>query len=397
MTRLIEILIALGIVLALFLIVGILLPSSRHLEAEVETNRKMQIVYDTISGTRRFDDWNPVVLQDPSMQTELTGPEQGEGATFNYVSNEPKIGTGKWEIVEAVPGERVVYRLENPLRGENKTMTFTLEPTGRNNRNVKITQTYDVDYGWDILGRYQGLYVPRSVGDGMKFGLQRLSNMLATVPNFDYSVLPVEPELVQLPAENMLVVEATVERNNEVLRRQMNSNMEWIRRTMDANNLEAAGPVRIVTTEFGSENYTFDVAQPVRRKGTGGAADDAADDGDDAADAAEDEDAAEGEDAADAAAPTPVVAVRGPDAEEIEVTIPGDGNPTVLRHVASRRAVVTPHRGHMAGLPAVRDALRAWALTQGLETQDRPFEAWKSGIAGGFEEDGQFDVYWPVK
>ncbi|GAB3732343.1 SRPBCC family protein [Luteimonas pelagia] len=397
MTRLIEILIALAMVAALFLVVGILLPSSRHLEAEVETNRKMQIVYDTISGTRRFDDWNPVVLQDPAMRTETTGPEQGEGATFNYVSSEPKVGTGKWEIVEAVPGERVVYRLENPLRGQDKTMTFTLEPTGRNNRNVKITQTYDVDYGWDILGRYQGLYVPRSVGDSMKFGLQRLSNMLATVPNFDYSILPVEPALVELPAENMLVVEATVERNNDVLRRQMNANMEWIRRTMDANNLEAAGPVRIITTEFGSENYTFDVAQPVRRKGTGPAATDAAeDDSDEGADADADATGGEDEDAADET-PTPIVAIRGPDAAQIEVKVSGDGNPTVYRHVEARRVVVTAHRGHMAGLPAVRDALRAWALTQGLETQDRPFEVWKSGIAGGFEADGQFDVYWPVK
>ena len=36
---------------------------------------------------------------------------------------------------------------------------------------------------------------------------------------------------------------------------------------MDANGLEAAGPVRIITTEFGAEIYSFDVAQPVRKDG----------------------------------------------------------------------------------------------------------------------------------
>jgi hypothetical protein len=390
MTRLIEILIALAIVVVLFLAIGLLLPSSRHLQEEVETNRKMSIVYDTISSMRRFDDWNVLPLQDPQMRTGLTGPETGVGAAFEYQSNERKLGTGKWEIVDAVPGRSVTYRLENPQRGRNKTMTYTLQPTGRNNRNVKITATYHVDYGWDILGRYQGMYVPRSVGDGMKMSLSRLSNMLATVPNVDYSILPVAPTTVQLPAENLLVVEATVERNNEILRRQMQANMQWVRRVMEANDLEAAGPVRIITTELGSENYTFDVAQPVRKRGTGPAA--AADDGQDPVDA----DSADGEDA-EAEAQLSVLPLATADAPELKITVGGDGNPVVHVRTEPRRAAVTVFAGHMANLPNVRDSLRAWALTQGYETTDRAFEAWKKGVEASFTEDGEFDVYWPLK
>jgi hypothetical protein len=385
MTRLIEILIALAIVVALFLAIGLLLPSSRHLQEEVETNRKMAIVYDTIASMRRFDDWNVLPLQDPQMRTELTGPETGVGAAFEYESDERKLGTGKWEIVEAVPGKSVTYRLENPQRGRNKTMTYTLRPTGRNNRNVKITATYHVDYGWDILGRYQGLYVPRSVGDAMKLSLSRLSNMLATVPNVDYSILPVAPTTVQLPAENLLVVEATVERNNETLRRQMQANMQWVRRVMEANDLEAAGPVRIVTTELGSENYTFDVAQPVRKRGTGPAREEAADEG-----------AQDGEEQP-AERPLSVLPLPSGDAPELEITVSGDGNPVVHVRTEPRRAAVTAFAGHMANLPNVRDSLRAWALTQGHETVDRPFEVWKNGIEAGFTEEGEFDVYWPLK
>lgn len=386
MTRLIEILIALAIVVALFLVIGLLLPSSRHLQEEVETNRKMSIVYDTISSMRRFDDWNVLPLQDPQMRTGLTGPETGVGAAFEYQSNERKLGTGKWEIVDAVPGKSVTYRLENPQRGRNKTMTYTLQPTGRNNRNVKITSTYQVDYGWDILGRYQGLYVPRSVGDGMKMSLSRLSNMLATVPNLDYSILPVAPSTVQVPAENLLVVEATVERNNEVLRRQMQANMQWIRRVMDDNGLEAAGPVRIITTELGSENYTFDVAQPVRKRGTGPAREEPA--------TGQDDETA-GDDPVER--PLAVMPLATADAPELEITVSGDGNPVVHVRTEPSRAAVTAFAGHMANLPNVRDSLRAWALTQGFETTARPFEVWKKGIEASFTEDGEFDAYWPLK
>src|SRR3546814_18408705 len=54
--------------------------------------------------------------------------------------------------------------------------------------DLQITQTYDVEYGWNLIGRYAGLYVSRHVGDDMKLGPSRLSNMLASVPNIDYAV-----------------------------------------------------------------------------------------------------------------------------------------------------------------------------------------------------------------
>ncbi len=54
MTRIIEFLIALGIVAGLFVIIGVCLPGERHITESIETNRKMTIVYDTVSSLRRF-------------------------------------------------------------------------------------------------------------------------------------------------------------------------------------------------------------------------------------------------------------------------------------------------------------------------------------------------------
>lgn len=54
MTRIIEFLIALGIVAGLFVVVGLVLPSERQMSESVETNRRMTIVYDTVNGFRRF-------------------------------------------------------------------------------------------------------------------------------------------------------------------------------------------------------------------------------------------------------------------------------------------------------------------------------------------------------
>ena len=80
MTRLIEILISFAIVFALFVIVGMFLPSSRHLAESVQSNRKVAIAYDLLNNTRRFTDWNPILLHDPRAQIQMSGPDEGKGA-----------------------------------------------------------------------------------------------------------------------------------------------------------------------------------------------------------------------------------------------------------------------------------------------------------------------------
>lgn len=358
MTRLIEILISLAIVAALFLIVGIALPSSRHLQHSVETNRKLTIVYDTINSLRRFKDWNPLVLRDPNIQLKLSGPDSGVGARLDYDSKEKGLRQGSWEITASDPGKRVAYALTDIEPGRNKRTEFTLKPTGRGGRNVEITQTYDVDYGWNLIGRYAGLYVSSNVGEDMKMGLSRLTNMLAAVPNYDYAELSKDdpakaPKIVERPAENLLVVTAAVERTNDKVMGQINSNMEWIKKVMAANGLEPAGPVRIVTNEFGSEMYSFDVAQPVKKIG-----------------------AADG-------------------AQKLDIKL--EGPVTAVFNEPARVAVVPGFKGHMANLSKVRDALRGWAMTHGYETVERPYEAWTGGITAGFTEEGTYDVFWAVK
>ena len=188
MTRLLEILISLAIVAALYVVVALVLPSERHLFEKIETNRKLTIVFDSLNSLHRFKAWNPLILRDPRVQLTYSGPDSGVGARMDYVSTNERIGKGSWEITESIPREKVAYKIESRERGSNKRTEFSFRPTGRNNRNVEITQTFDVNYGWDLIGRYAGLYVARNVGDDMKLGLSRLVTMLAAVPNVDYAV-----------------------------------------------------------------------------------------------------------------------------------------------------------------------------------------------------------------
>jgi len=393
MTRLLELLISLAIVAVLFLLVGVLLPSNRSLSESVETNRRMAIVFDTLNSFKRFDDWHPYGLG--QVDLNRSGPDEGVGARIDYDSDVSGVGKGSWEIVESEQDSRVVYRIEDDKRGSDKSTSFTLRPTGRGGRNVEITQDYNVDYGWNLFGRYAGLYVSRNVGDTMKLGLSRLSNMLASVPNFDYRVdgsSLTGLEITEIPAENLLVVNAgAIERNNEVIKKAMKDNVEWIARTMEASELEPVGPIRIVTTEFARDTYTFDVVQAVRPKGTGDAGGSTTDaNGDDVAD-----EAANGDGEGEQAPVAPAFVATESDAideESIELL----GPVTYVRSEPTRVAQAS-YTGFMAELDVARSATRAWALTQGEEAVGRPYEYYLNGIDAAFTAEGRFQVFWTLK
>jgi hypothetical protein len=359
MTRVIEFLISLAIVAVLFLLLGVALPSQRHLVKQAETNRKMVIVYDLLNNVHRFRDWSPITAHDPAVKMTISGPDSGVGAMVSYDSQEKQVGSGTWKITASTPVDEVTYAIENDSFGHGKTSTFRLSPAGSGaiKRNVRIEQSYDVDYGWNLIGRYAGLYVSRQVGDDMQLGLGRISNLLTGIPNIDYATPDgglTNLQVGEAPAQNLLYIASTVARDDAALHTAMNNNMQWIKKVIDANGLVAAGPVEIITTDLGTASYSFDIAVPVRKAG------------------------------ADADA----------DTQPIKVALEGE---VKYRNVPATKAISAEYAGNMAGLEPSRDAMRAWGLVRGLAPIDRPIDVYTLGVDKSFSQDGKFQMYWPVK
>ncbi len=355
MIRFIEFLISLLLVVVVFVVIGLFLPAKRMYSYSIETNRPMATVNDLFNGFGRFKDWNPLLRYDPRAKTQISGPPMGVGAQFNYSSRDRVIGDGSWKIIESEPGSKIKYQINDPSRGNDKTMTIRLERTGQRNQNIKITEEYRVNYGWDLLGRYAGLYVNRNVGDDVKRGLDKFSALLASIPKFDYSQHPGGFSVAQLPAQDVLLVSTTSKRSNDEIATAMSNQISWLKKVTEANGLVAAGPLRIVTNEFTADAYAFDVVQPVRR------------------------------------ATDPEGAPAG---AKMSLRLEG---PVSYDQIPARRAAVTTYTGPAPGLPRVRDLLRAWAMTHGYDTQDRPYDEYLGGVATMLDEDAQFKVYWPLK
>ena len=84
MTRVIEWIVSLLIVIALFVVIGVFLPSKRSVSHSVETNRPMSTVTDLVGSFTRFRDWNALINHDPRMQLTTSGPER-----YSFSSSSP--------------------------------------------------------------------------------------------------------------------------------------------------------------------------------------------------------------------------------------------------------------------------------------------------------------------
>jgi len=385
MTRFLELLTSLLIVLVLFVVVALVLPDHRSVRHGVETSHPLRQAYDTLNSFKRFADWNPLRQHDPKVEYELSGPERGVGARLDYVSTRREFGSGSWHITESEQDDHIRYTVYNAAYGRNKNHLLRFDQKGR---IVEIDWTYSVDYGWSLPGRYAGLYLDRTVGDDVKRSLANISNLLASMPNFDYRNLDVQVRA--MPPRNILYVTTTADQNITAIENAMDVALKDIRAVIKTNDLVEAGRPRLITTSFAADKYEFDVAIPVARVDEAPVEDEAAptEEEEEQADATTDVDS----DSALVLQPHEVDLTPPPPLENLRL-------PDNVRAGQSYggRVLMAPYRGHPRALSLIRDQLRSYAAAYGEQVQDRPFEEYLTEIADTAAEDARFRVYWPIK
>ncbi|MEO7430730.1 MAG: polyketide cyclase [Dokdonella sp.] len=260
MIRIFELLVALLIVFVLAVVIGVMLPSHGHIEREVEVSSPVRQVYDSLNNFRRFPQWSWIRAQDPNAKMSLQGPEAGTGAKISWSSTNPRIGDGNLTITSSTQDSKLEMALDNDWNGTNKIYTVQLHPAS-NGKTLKINETYDVDYGWDLKARYAGLYIDGDPAASIQTSLNNLSAMLAGFPNIDYKDQKIDP--VDIVAKPVFVVSTKAKRSLDEVAAATDTAMAEIEAAMKKAGLTAAGPRMTITTEWGDEDYSFSVAVPV--------------------------------------------------------------------------------------------------------------------------------------
>ncbi len=180
--------IALALV-ALFLVVGLFLPTSAHVERAITTSASPQTVYGIVSGFRRFNEWSPWADLDPNTRYTFSGPDAGVGARMEWQSDDSSVGSGSQEVLAVEPGRSVTNKLDFGSQGQ-ATAKITLAPEGGGTR---IVWAFDSSFEGNYLGRYFGLMFEKYIGADYEKGLARLKVLAEASTPADAPPISAEP------------------------------------------------------------------------------------------------------------------------------------------------------------------------------------------------------------
>ena len=263
MTRLLEVLVAIIIVCVLAVVFAIFLPSHRHIERSVEVSSPARQIFDVVDGFRTFPAWNALRAYDPRVQLNFEGPVQGAGAKVNWTSKDDRIGSGSYTVSsnpEPKQDSQVVWDVVNPWRGVNKHFTIDITPA-TNGKTARITMGYDVDFGWDLYGRYTGMYLDGNPATQIQYQLGALQTMLATFPNIDYTQQQID--LKDVEKRPIVYISTTAKRTLDDVADATDKAMQALQAQVKKSKINVTGPRITITTNLGDENYDFDMALPV--------------------------------------------------------------------------------------------------------------------------------------
>ncbi|MBR30405.1 MAG: hypothetical protein CMN77_03770 [Spirochaetaceae bacterium] len=167
--------IVLGSLIALFVLVGLFLPAEYSASRSIEIQKSADQVFPLVNSLEEQQKWSPWREADPKMEITWTDQVAGVGAKYSWTG--PKSGTGSMEIVKSVENQSIDTALDFQEQGQAMA-TWTFEPTGEN--SVKVTWAFSGDSGWNLMGRFFGLFMDSFIGPDFERGLSNLKKLAET-------------------------------------------------------------------------------------------------------------------------------------------------------------------------------------------------------------------------
>lgn len=149
---------AIVFVMALLLITFLVYVAGRetqfYFEKSAVINARADKIFPYLNSFKLGSQWSPYEKIDPAMKKILSGPESGVGAVMEFDGN-AKAGSGKLEILESVPNQKVEIQLTmtKPFGAQNRVRyelvpqsdgqtKFTWSIEGENNYLSKLVSVF---------------------------------------------------------------------------------------------------------------------------------------------------------------------------------------------------------------------------------------------------------------
>ena len=120
----------LAVAIAAVLVLAATKPNKLRVQRAISIKAPPERIFSLISDFHQWLSWSPYEQKDPAMKRTYGGAERGKGAVYAW-EGDKNVGSGRMEILEASPPQKVVIKLDffTPFEGHN-TAEFTMLPQG---------------------------------------------------------------------------------------------------------------------------------------------------------------------------------------------------------------------------------------------------------------------------
>lgn len=194
-----KVLITLAALVAVLLIVVATRPNTYHVERSAKIEAPADVIFAEVSDFQTFKEWSPWAKLDPAIQTTISTPSSGVGATYAWQGNK-KVGKGKMTFTESQAPTHTKERLEfiEPFAGVAEA-EMNIKPEGGNAATVTWSMSGKANFMMKAVGLVMNM--DKSVGSQYEEGLANLKRIAeakrAAAPT---AAAPAEPTKVPASA-----------------------------------------------------------------------------------------------------------------------------------------------------------------------------------------------------
>lgn len=165
-----------GVLVAVLVLIGFLLPQTYHVERSLIIRAKPEQIHAQVDNLKQWPEWTAwTVARFPDMKIRFEGPESGEGAIYYWEGKQ--TGAGKLKLTASDPAKGVRYDLdfENGKYLSKGGLAYEATADG-----TRVTWSNDGDLGGNPINRWFGLMMDRMMGPDFATGLKNLQSRLET-------------------------------------------------------------------------------------------------------------------------------------------------------------------------------------------------------------------------
>jgi uncharacterized protein YndB with AHSA1/START domain len=174
-TILLLVVAVLALASAAVLIIATTRPDSFRLERSASIAAPPDKVFAMVHDLHQFNTWNPWLRKEPDAEQRYEGAATGVGSA--YLWRGKQTGSGRMEIVDALPSQRVTMRLDfyTPFKAQNQA-EFTIAPQAGGLSTIRWAMTGPSPFVSKLMSVF--ISMDKMVGPDFEAGLANLKSIL---------------------------------------------------------------------------------------------------------------------------------------------------------------------------------------------------------------------------